>query len=688
MRSTDSSDRRRPSRIATVAAVVLIAIVLATTVATPVVAHAYLSDADPANGEQVETLPEDVTLFFSGDGVQVADVTVTGPDGEAVSGDATVDPDDTQIVRTPLEAPTESDDADGMYTVEWEVLADDGHTTSGTFFFSVGDEPLDRDAVLEAYDDEDDVDESVPPVETAAKGLVLVALVALIGGPLTAAIAVYPAASRVGVSAQSVDRRLTRLLGGASVLLFGSVVALGLVQARSVGPLVPGTLLEFAGLPLGHAWLGQLAFATVVVAVLGTAVAGSLSRRGWLAGTVVGAVGVAGAVSWTSHSATAIGRLQGFAVDLAHIAGAGLWVGGLVVLALVVPPLLRDTAPADRTALAAGTVRRYSVLALAGVTLAGATGLILAAWHVPTLEALGETVYGTALSAKTLLVLLALGLGGFTRFFLLRRLEAPTDAGHAGFGGRLSGSGSESVVREDGGQPERETITTLRRAVTLEVGILVVVLLLSGVLTSAPTAAVAGDDTLGSATIEREGDVDLALTVTPVEGDGDDRFLVGAGEPVVFEVAFIDDHGSSVASDRTVRLSADGPDDTFDVDLEETDDGTYATVQTLPADGDWELRVTGSPDGQFVSEWFDAHASPASDAHDHGDHDHDEHDEHDHGDDHDHHDHDDHGDDHDGEPDESPSPFVTLLQFGAVVIGVVGTVAVALEATRDRDRRE
>ncbi len=677
MHSTESSDRRRPSWIATVAAVVLIAIVLAATVATPVAAHAYLSDADPANGEQVETLPEDVTLFFSGDGVQVADVTVTGPDGEDVSGDATIDPDDTQIVRTPLEAPTESDDVDGMYTVEWEVFADDGHTTSGTFFFSVGDGPLDRDAVLEAYDDEDDADESVPPVETAAKGLLLVALVALIGGPLTAAIAVYPAAGRVGASAQSVDRRLTRLLAGASVLLFGSIVALGLVQAQSVGPLVPGTFLEFAGLPLGQAWLGQFAFAAAVVAVLGAAVAGSLSRRGWLAGTVVGAVGVAGTVSWTSHSATAIGRLQGFAVDLAHIAGAGLWIGGLVVLALVVPPLLRDTLPADRTALAADTIRRYSVLALAGVTLAGATGLILAAWHVPTLEALGETVYGTALSAKTLLVLLALGLGGFTRFILLRRLESPTDAGRTGFGGRLFGSGSESGVREDGGQPGRETITTFRRAIILEVGVLVVVLLLSGLLTSAPTAAVAGDDTLGSATIEREGDVDLTLTVTPVEGDdGDDRFLVGAGEPVVFELAFLDDHGESVASDRTVRLSAAGPDDTFDVDLEETDDGTYATVQTLPADGDWELRVTGSPDGQFVSEWFDAHASPASDAHE------DDHDEHDH----DEHDHDEH--DHDGGPDESPSPFVTLLQFGAVVVGVVGTVAVALEATRDRDRSE
>lgn len=643
MARPESTDRRRLSthRAGAVRAVaVLVAVsLLIGTFATPVAAHAYLSESDPANGEQVETLPDDVTLSFSGDGVQNAEIAVVGPDGEDVSGDAEIDPDDTQIVRVPLE--DAAGDTEGMYTVEWEVLADDGHTTSGTFFFSVGDEPLDRDAVLEAYED-DEADESVPPIETAAKGLVLVALVGLVGGPVTAAIAVYPAAKRVGSAPGPVDRRLTRLLVGASVLLLGSVVALGLVQARSVGPLSPTTLSEFVGMPLGQAWLVQLVFTGAIVALLAAAVAGVVSHRLWLGGTLVGAIGVGGAVSWTSHSATAIDRLQGMAVDFGHIAGAGLWVGGLLVLALVVPPLLRETRSEDRAALAAATIRRYSLLALGGVTLAAATGLALSAWHVPDLESLGATIYGTALSAKTLLVLLALGLGGLTRFVLLRRLE-----------------------RSDG------SIVAFTRAVRLEVGVLVVVLLLSGLLTSVPTAAVV-DDGVETTTIERESDVDLELTVTPAERDDgeEDRLLVQEGEPIVFEVAFVDD-GGPIESDRTVRLSADGPDDTFDVELEAAENGTYTTVQPLPADGDWELRITGEPDGQYLSEWVDVHAVADGDAHDHDEHG---------TDDHDHEGHD-HGD-------AEASAFATLAQFGAVVIGVVGTVAVALEAVRLRDRRE
>ncbi|WP_436344684.1 copper resistance CopC/CopD family protein [Natronorubrum sp. FCH18a] len=679
------------ARRAWLLAVLVAAVLVCSSVATPVAAHAYLSDSDPSNGEQVESVPEEVTLTFGGDGIQIADVTVTGPDGEDVSGEAAVDSDDSRIVRVPLEDAADGEDADGMYTVRWEILADDGHETSGSFVFSVGEEPLDRDAVLEAYeDDEAGADESVPPVETAAKGLLLVALVGLVGGPIAAAVAVYPVAGRVdssGRATERADRRLTRLFAATGGLLLVSVVALGLSRAASVDSLSLETLTEFTGMSLGRAWLAQLAFAAALAVVLALAVSGSLSRRVWLPATLVGALGVGAAVSWTSHSATAIDRLQGTAVDFAHIGGAGLWVGGLLVLALVVPPLLRETDPADRSALAAGTIRRYSLLALGGVTLAAATGLLLAAWHVPDLAALVGSVYGVALSAKTLLVLLALGLGGVTRFVLLRRLEDPANTDRDGLAGRLFGGGSvsdaETRIREDGGQAEAgsETITAFTRAVRFEVGVLVFVLLISGLLTSVPTAAVVGeDDGLEMATIEREGDVDMELTAVPAERDDgadDERLLVRENEPVVFEVAFLGDSGEPTASDRTVRLLANGADgDRFEVELEETDDGTYATVQTLPVEGDWELRLTGEPDGQYVDEWVDVRVVPDPDAqtHDRGDEGHDHSDEN--------HNHDDSADS------DADSTFATALRFGAVAVGLVGSVAVALESSRFRERVE
>ncbi|WP_323172328.1 copper resistance protein CopC [Natrialba sp. PRR66] len=660
--------RLRPAR--GLVALAVAALVL-TSLATPVAAHAYLSDSDPANGEQIDAVPDEITLSFSGDGVQVADATVTGPDGADVSGAAEIDADDSQLVRVPIERSADENDAEGLYSVEWEILADDGHTVSGSFVFSVGDEPLDRDTVLEAHEDEGP-DEDVSPIAAGAKGLLLISLVGLIGAPITAVVAVYPAVSRVGSSSrtlEAVDRRLGRVLATAGAVLFGSVLALGLVRATSIGSLSFETMVQFLATPLGREWLVQVGLTALLGLVLVGGLTGRLPRRGWLAGTAVGAAFVGATVGWTSHSATAIDRLQGAAIDIAHLGGAGLWVGGLVVLALVVPAALREAKPVDRNDLAAGAIRRYSLLALAGVTLAGATGLVLASWHVPSLAALTDSLYGLSLSAKSLLVLLALGLGGLTRFVLLSRLAENS-------GREFSAAATDADTDTD---TDTATVATFVRAVRFEVAVLAVVLLISGLLTSAPTAAVvsdgAGDSEL--ATVEREvtDDVVLELQAGPTAGsatgtanetgdsDRSQQLLVRPGDPIVFDVAF----ASSTAADDT-RIDSDGPvrllatategDRTVNVELEETADGTYATVQTLPVEGDWEVRLTGSPNDEFVSETYDVRVETAETGDAHAD--------------------------HDGGA--AGSPLSLLLQFGAVAIAVVGSVAVAVEATRFRER--
>jgi copper transport protein len=672
--------RRRGSLLAALLACLVVAGLAVGLVATPVAAHAYLSETDPANGEQVDEVPDEVTHYFSGDGVVNAEISIEGPDGEVVSGEPEIDSDDTQVVRVPIE---DAADEDGMYTVEWEVLADDGHTTSGSFFFAVGDEPLDRDAVLDSHED-DETDESIPPLEAGAKGLLLVGIVGLIGIPATAAVAAGPVFARAAGSRRvALDRRVSRLLVGAAALTLASAFALGLVRSTSLGPLSVDTLSQFVETPLGRAWLAQLAVAALVAAVVGWRTRGGAHRPA-LAGTFAGALALAGTVAWTSHSATAIDRLQGTVVDFVHVVGAGLWVGGLAVLALAVVPAARAGAPADRTALVTGTIRRFSALALAGVTLVVATGFVLASWHVPEADGLVDTTYGLTLVAKLSLIAIALGLGGATRFVLLGRLESSGAAGSAAPSRPMSTDGG--VETEDG------RLRTVVRSIRLELAILVAVLLLSGVLTSAPTAAVAGaDDDLAESTIEREYDdgiLEISAFPAAEEADGDDYFVLEADEPIVFEVAFHDGDGAPVESEQAVRLLASSEDGTdTEVELDETDDGTYATVQPLADDGRWELRVTGAPDGSYVSEWVDVMAVSADghDDHDHGD-DHDSDDGHDHGDDAEHDDHD-HGDEHEhGADDGDDSPFVVALQFGAVAVGVVGTVATVLEGLWVRDR--
>lgn len=576
-------------------------------------AHAYLNESDPGNGEAIETVPDEVTLSFSGDGVQIAEVSVTGPDGEDVSGDAAVDPDDTRLVAVPIEEG--EDGSEGIYTVEWEVLADDGHTTSGTFLFSVGDEPPDREQVIGLHEDDE---EGVSGLEAAANGLVLLSLVGLVGVPVTLWIAIYPLAGRFGAPLASAEERARTVLLASGALMLAGVVGLGLARTASIAPsLSPGAVGRFLGTSLGALWIAQLVVAGAVVGVLLLARRRPVARRYWLGGAAAGGLAVQLSVSATSHSASLIDRLQGTATDFAHIGGAALWVGGLLALGLVLPTVLRHAD--EQRAVAAGAIWRFSIVALTGVTLSVTTGLVLAAWHAPDPEGLWTTLYGTVLSAKTLLVVLALGLGGLTRAVLLRRLED----GRAGVG---------SVVR----------------AVRFEGGVLLAVVLVSGLLTAAPTAAVAGAGEPSEATAE-SGNVEL--TVLPAE-DGGSALLVDEGEPVVLDARFLADGEPVPAEDPTLLLRNDQADVTLTAELAETEEGIYSTVETLPEVGSWEVRVSGQVDGGYESEWFRLFNVP------------------------DHPDHDDH--DHGGEE----TAFAAWLRVGALATGLLGTLAVLLETAR------
>ncbi|MGY1772074.1 copper resistance CopC family protein [Blastococcus sp. SYSU D00813] len=107
--------------------VVLLTVATALLVApAPASAHTELESTDPAADSTVTAAPAAVTLTFAGT-VLGADVTVTGPDGPASTGPATVEG---AVVRVPV-----SLTAAGRYEVTWYVTGSDGHPLQGTFGF-------------------------------------------------------------------------------------------------------------------------------------------------------------------------------------------------------------------------------------------------------------------------------------------------------------------------------------------------------------------------------------------------------------------------------------------------------------------------------------------------------------------------------------------------------------------------
>jgi methionine-rich copper-binding protein CopC len=99
-------------------------------------AHAHLKTADPAEGARVANAPAALSLTFSEAlEAKLSGVTLKGPDSKTVkTGTLTLDPNDKRAMRVPLDGALRP----GKYTVQWRALSKDGHSTHGSYDFTVG----------------------------------------------------------------------------------------------------------------------------------------------------------------------------------------------------------------------------------------------------------------------------------------------------------------------------------------------------------------------------------------------------------------------------------------------------------------------------------------------------------------------------------------------------------------------
>lgn len=665
-RSRDDGGSADTSRAVGLVVGLLLVAIVAGAIAAPVTGHAYLAESSPESGESLDALPEAVTLEYTGDGVQIADVTVTAPNGENVVTEVSVDGANRSVVGATLDgaaagesgsagesadteagdaADTEAGDAaddeagdaandEGVYTVEWEVLADDGHTTSGSFFFVVGEDALDREQVLDSHREADD--DGVPPLESFLKGLLLLGVLGLIGLPTTIYGAVYPALNGTPL-VSTVRDRSGRLLAGVAAVTTVAAFGLGLARLLDLRTgLTPATVVEFASVPLGRVWLAQTA-----IAAGGTAAVVVLHRRARtdraLLGAAVGTgLALGGTIAWSSHSAVTIDRLIGTWFNGLHLVGAGLWLGGLAALALVALPAIErlETDDEERVERTTAVIERFSLAALAGVSLAVLTGAGLFAWHVPSESALATTTYGAALAAKVGVLLVAFGLGAFARTVVLRRLRQGSVA----------------------------ALDTLRAGVRVEVVVLVAVVLLAGVVTSvAPAAMVLGHEAAGTGALSGEtgagGETAVELSVTPGSTVSDRALVVRENEPTVFDVRATRDGEPLPDADASLYLYHPHDGVSRSLELDAVDEGTYGTVHSISRIGGWEVRVDLDTADGPESIWFDMYVILAE---------------------HDHHVADDAGD---------VTEFGENVRLAGLVVGVLGLLALAYEAIAFVGRR-
>jgi copper transport protein len=360
-------------------------------------AHAELVSTTPADGAQLATAPAEVALRFT-ETVRLVDggLRLLDASGAEVPTEVPSATGDTVRWAMPADLP------DGRYLANWRVVSADGHPVTGAFAFGVGVE-------VEPVGAETSPEGVAPwPLLVAKLGGYLGFVVA--AGAVTIAVLCWPEAR--------VDRRVQALLRGGLLVAAASTLAALLLQGpytagQPLTDLFDRTLLaEAASSPFG-AWTQARVYLLLAAgAVLWPADA--LTSRMSQVLAVAGLVLVAVTFSGTGHAAP--DGLMARAVDSAHVVAAGIWVGGLVVLA--VTSIASGPRPAPIVFAA------FSRLALGAVLVLVGTGAVNGLLRLSSWSQLWSTGYGQVLLVKLALVTAALLVAVASRRHVLQQRAA------------------------------------------------------------------------------------------------------------------------------------------------------------------------------------------------------------------------------------------------------------------------
>ncbi|MDP9424300.1 MAG: copper homeostasis membrane protein CopD [Pseudomonadota bacterium] len=252
------------------------------------------------------------------------------------------------------------------------------------------------------------------------------------------------------------------LSGFAILVLTASMLGVPLAQVDS--PSISMLVFETS---IGLAWQARMAALLLLLGL--TLTADPASRVGSSVLALLGGIAL-GTFAWSGHGAMTEGTAGTVHLlsDIAHLLGAGAWLGALMALSYLLfrPRRIMTSAHVDVSHRALAS---FAFVGTTVVTILVITGLINS-WFLIGLERAGSiltSLYGQLLVAKLLLFLAMLGLAAINRYRMTPALEA-------------------AIARGD----HNAAVTGLRTSLAAETGSAVAILALVAWLgTLAPPAA-------------------------------------------------------------------------------------------------------------------------------------------------------------------------------------------------------
>ncbi|MEV1147436.1 copper resistance protein CopC [Micromonospora sp. NPDC049799] len=514
--------------------VTVVALLLAP--AGPASAHAVLVSSSPNSSAVVPEAPSEVVLTFSEPVREVTGkIRVIAPDGSrADRGDPGFDGGVVTIGVDPAAGR-------GTYLVSYRVISADSHPVSGAFTYSVG-------APSTPPTDSGDDSRADPVVSHGIKVAKYVgyAGLALLVGPALVLAALWP-------------RRLSR--SGPARLAWAGLGLVALSTLATVWLQVPYTngggpfdvsgegLSGVLGSTFGATHLVRLGLLAAAAFLLRPLFAGPVGRTDLV---ILGVLGTAALLTWplSGHPAASPAPAVSVVVDAVHLGSMAVWLGGLVMLAGF---LLRR---ADERELGAilPIWSRWAALAVSALLLAGTVQALI---EVGTPSALVDTTYGRLLLGKIGLFVLVIGVAAYSRALVRRRTAAARPV-------------------------------PVRRAIWAELAITAIVLGLSATLVQTTPARTAVTDTTSRESGYFSTTLTSSLYSLQVEMDPAER----GNNTVHFYAYTLDNRPQPVVEWRATAALPSAGIEPIEVPLLPLTDNHATGEISLPASGDWQLRVT------------------------------------------------------------------------------------------------
>ncbi len=345
-------------------------------------AHAVLIQADPPPNSRLDVSPAQITLVFNERlEKELYYIRVYDAEGKSIAVSST----EMSLDQTSISAklPTLGS---GVYTVSYHLISADGHPVERAYILTVGDPSADSFAA--ALDD--------PPhlhggwVLWVDRLLYYLSMLLLTGWVFWGAV----------VSLPSEETRKEYRFWLKYLKLFYIFILIGMGFMQVSGFLDGFGIREidagFVGTTFGQTWLFSVVLALAGYFVLG--------RRKWFDFLWISLIWLAEAVN--GHAYTFGSKFYSIPLDAVHLAAAGVWTGGLL-LVLIFWKKDRDWTKRF--------IRLFSKIAFFSLIGLAVTGLLLTLAFVPELTMLLDTKWGILLLIKTFLVLLVVPVAAILR---------------------------------------------------------------------------------------------------------------------------------------------------------------------------------------------------------------------------------------------------------------------------------